>query len=69
MGIKIPLLIMAGSRFLSRAEKNYALVELELESNSHAECTVKEMKKLLKKMPSFTGFRQGLIGVSQLPAV
>jgi hypothetical protein len=29
-GSKIPLLIMAGSRFLSPAEKNYAVVELEL---------------------------------------
>jgi hypothetical protein len=27
---KVPLLIMAGSRFLSAAEKNYAVVELEL---------------------------------------
>jgi hypothetical protein len=27
---KIPLLIMAGSRFLSPAEKNYTVVELEL---------------------------------------
>ncbi len=27
---KVPLLIMAGSRFLSPAEKNYAVVELEL---------------------------------------
>jgi hypothetical protein len=30
VGSKIPLLIMAGSRFLSPAEKNYAVVELEL---------------------------------------
>jgi hypothetical protein len=30
VGNKIPLLIMAGSRFLSPAEKNYAVVELEL---------------------------------------
>ena len=29
-GSKIPLLIMAGSRLLSPAEKNYAVVELEL---------------------------------------
>jgi hypothetical protein len=29
-GSKIPLLIMAGSRLLSPAEKNYAMVELEL---------------------------------------
>jgi hypothetical protein len=30
VGNKVPLLIMAGSRFLSPAEKNYAVVELEL---------------------------------------
>ena len=30
VGSKIPLLIMAGSRFLSPAEKNYSVVELEL---------------------------------------
>jgi hypothetical protein len=30
VGSKIPLLIQAGSRFLSPAEKNYAVVELEL---------------------------------------
>ena len=30
VGSKIPLLIQAGSRFLSPAEKNYAVVELKL---------------------------------------
>ena len=30
VGSKVPLLIQAGSRFLSSAEKNYAVVELEL---------------------------------------
>ena len=30
VGSKVPLLIMAGSRFISSVEKNYAVVELEL---------------------------------------
>jgi hypothetical protein len=37
------------------------------ESNGHAECAVREMKKLLKKTPSFTAFRRALRGYRNCP--